>query len=43
MSGAFCCQFLKPARMMGADAVMGKPVGADLLLARVTKVLQSQP
>jgi DNA-binding response OmpR family regulator len=40
ISGAFGGQFLKVAQMMGAAAVLNKPVSAELLLARVAEVLQ---
>jgi CheY-like chemotaxis protein len=42
VSGAFGGQFLKPARMLGADAVLSKPVAASLLLTTVQEVLQSR-
>jgi PAS domain S-box-containing protein len=42
VSGAFGGQFLKPARMLGADAVLSKPVGAGLLLTTVQEVLQAR-
>jgi CheY-like chemotaxis protein len=42
MSGAFGGQFLEPARMLGADVVLSKPVGTDLLLTKVAEVLQSR-
>jgi DNA-binding NarL/FixJ family response regulator len=42
MSGAFGGQFLTPALMLGADAILSKPVGSDLLLAKVTEVLQAR-
>jgi DNA-binding response OmpR family regulator len=42
MSGAFGGQFLKPALMLGADALLSKPVRSDLLLAKVTEVLQAR-
>ena len=41
MSGAFGGEFLKAARLLGADAALSKPVGADLLLAKVAEVLRS--
>jgi CheY-like chemotaxis protein len=40
ISGAFEGRFLKTAQMLGADAVLNKPVSADLLLAKVAEVLQ---
>jgi len=43
ISGAFNGQFLKTARMMGANVALGKPVDARLLLASVTEVLKSRP
>jgi DNA-binding response OmpR family regulator len=42
ISGAFGGQFLKVAQMMGAAAVLNKPVSAELLLARVAEVLQQR-
>lgn len=39
ISGAFDGQFLEVAQMIGADAVIEKPVKPDLLLARVAQVL----
>ena len=39
ISGAFEGRFLKTARMMGAAAVLNKPVSAELLLASVSAVL----
>jgi two-component system cell cycle sensor histidine kinase/response regulator CckA len=39
MSGAFGGQFLKVAEMMGANAVLSKPVSPELLLARVAEVI----
>jgi hypothetical protein len=42
VSGAFGGQFLETARMLGADAVLSKPVGAGLLLAKVAEVLRSR-
>ena len=38
--GAFGDQFLRTAQIMGASAVLNKPVSAELLLAKVTEVLQ---
>ena len=40
ISGAFGGQFLKTAQMLGADAVLIKPVNGDLLLAKVAEVLK---
>ncbi len=42
MSGAFGGEYLRPALRLGADAILGKPVGADVLLAKVAEVLQSR-
>ena len=42
ISGAFEGQFLKTAQMLGADAVLNKPVSAELLLAKVAEVLKSR-
>ena len=42
LSGAFEGQFLKAARMLGADAVLGKPVSIELLLAKIAEVLASR-
>jgi PAS domain S-box-containing protein len=42
VSGAFGGQYLKPARMLGADAVLSKPIGAGVLLATVAEVLGSR-
>jgi PAS domain S-box-containing protein len=42
ISGAFGGQFLKVAQMMGAAAVLNKPVSAELLLARVAEVLKQR-
>ncbi|MCX6632736.1 MAG: PAS domain S-box protein [Candidatus Solibacter sp.] len=39
ISGAFGGQFLKMAQMLGADAVLNKPVSPELLLATVAGVL----
>lgn len=41
-SGAFGGQFLTPALVRAADAVLNQPVGSDLLLAKVTEVLQAR-
>jgi PAS domain S-box-containing protein len=43
ISGAFDSQLLKMARMLGAAAVLHKPVDAGLLLASVAEVLKAQP
>jgi CheY-like chemotaxis protein len=40
ISGAFGGQFLKAAEMLGADAVLLKPVSAQLLLTTVAEVLK---
>jgi PAS domain S-box-containing protein len=42
MSGAFGGQFLKAAQVLGADAVLAKPVNAELLLAKVAEVLKTR-
>ncbi len=42
MSGAFGGQFLETARLLGADAVLSKPVGTGLLLSKVAEVLQAR-
>jgi len=42
ISGAFGGQFLKTAQMLGADAVLSKPVSAELLLARMAEALKSR-
>ena len=39
ISGAYQGRFLAAARMLGADAVMGKPVDPESLLAKVREVL----
>ena len=39
VSGAFGGQFLKAAQLLGGDAVLSKPVSAELLLAKVAEVL----
>jgi PAS domain S-box-containing protein len=39
ISGAFGGQFLQMAKMLGAQAVLSKPVSAELLLAKVAEVL----
>jgi CheY-like chemotaxis protein len=40
ISGAFGGQFLETATLLGADAVLSKPVSAELLLAKVIDVLE---
>jgi CheY-like chemotaxis protein len=40
ISGAFGGMFLKTAQLLGANAVLSKPVTAELLLARVAEVLE---
>ena len=40
ISGAFGGEFLKAARMLGADAALHKPLSAELLLVRVAEVLK---
>jgi len=40
ISGAFGGMFLKTAQFMGADAVLMKPVSAELLLTKVAEVLK---
>ena len=40
ISGAFGGQFLKTAQLLGADAVLSKPVSTELLLATVAEVLK---
>ena len=42
ISGAFEGQFLNIAKMLGAAAVLAKPVTADLLLAKVAEVLRAR-
>jgi DNA-binding response OmpR family regulator len=42
MSGAFGGRFLETARILGAQAVLSKPVSADLLLAKVAEVLKAR-
>jgi hypothetical protein len=42
ISGALGGQFLEVARMLGAQAVLSKPLSADLLLAKVAEVLKSR-
>jgi two-component system cell cycle sensor histidine kinase/response regulator CckA len=42
ISGAFGGQFLRTAQLLGADAVMNKPVSAELLLAKVAEVLKTR-
>lgn len=39
ISGAFSGQFLRTAQLLGADAVLNKPVSVDVLLAKVAEVL----
>jgi PAS domain S-box-containing protein len=39
ISGAFGGQFLKPAQLLGANAVLSKPINPELLLATVAEVL----
>ena len=41
ISGALGPQFLEVARMLGAQAVLSKPLSAELLLAKVAEVLKS--
>ena len=40
ISGAFDGQFLKTARLLGADEVLSKPVSAEMLLARTAELLK---
>jgi hypothetical protein len=40
ISGAFGGQYLKMARMLGADAVMSKPVSPEVLLSAVAELLK---
>ena len=42
ISGAFEGQFLETARLLGANAVLNKPVSAELLLAKVAQLLRPQ-
>jgi PAS domain S-box-containing protein len=42
ISGAFGGQFLKTARMLGADAVLDKPVSPGLLSVKVAEVLKAR-
>ena len=42
ISGALEGQFLKVAEMLGADAVLNKPVSAEVLLAKVGEVLKTR-
>jgi len=42
ISGALGPQFLEVARMLGSQAVLSKPVSAELLLAKVAEVLKSR-
>jgi PAS domain S-box-containing protein len=39
ISGAFEGQFLRPAQLLGANAVLSKPINPELLLATVAEVL----
>ena len=39
ISGAFGGEFLKIARLLGADAVLAKPVSPSVLLSQVAEVL----
>ena len=43
ISGAFGGQLLEIARSLGAQAVLSKPVSAELLLAKAAEVLKSRP
>ena len=42
ISGRFEGPYLKMAEMLGADAMLAKPVSTELLLARVAEVLASR-
>jgi CheY-like chemotaxis protein len=42
ISGAFGGRFLEVAKILGADAVLSKPVAAETLLAKVAEVLDPQ-
>jgi len=42
ISGAFGGQFLQVAKALGADAILTKPIRAELLLNRVAEVLKSR-
>jgi hypothetical protein len=42
ISGAFGGRFLEIARMLGAHAVLSKPMSGELLLAKVAEVLKSR-
>jgi CheY-like chemotaxis protein len=42
MSGAFGGQFLGMAKLMGAAVVLNKPVGGELLLAKVAELLKTR-
>jgi PAS domain S-box-containing protein len=42
ISGAFDGRFLETARILGADAVLSKPVSAGLLSAKVAEVLKTR-
>jgi DNA-binding response OmpR family regulator len=39
ISGAFGGQFLATAKILGADIILDKPIGAEVLLAKVAEVL----
>lgn len=43
VSGAFNGQFLSVAQMIGADAVLAKPVAPDSLLRTVSEILEKRP
>jgi hypothetical protein len=40
ISGAFGGQYLQTAKLLRANAVLNKPVSAELLLAKVAEVLK---
>jgi CheY-like chemotaxis protein len=42
MSGAFGGTLLSMARLLGADAVLSKPLTPELLLTTVSRVLKSR-
>jgi DNA-binding NarL/FixJ family response regulator len=42
ISGAFGGRFLETAHLMGAAAVLSKPLDVELLLARVAEVLKAR-